>query len=1652
MKSYLLLLILVASCFTETALSQVFQSTGSSSAINGESCGFDYIHQQNMQSDSVYSRRTHEFNEALKNLSLPMKVVQTSYKIPVVVHVMSDATALTAITDDEIVNAIKALNEHYRNIPGTIGGGGNGVDMEIEFALAVRDPNDNCTNGIVRYDLSWNSTYTTSGVKLTGTGLDDVTMKSYSVWDQTKYYNIWLVSEIDNNNGGSNTQGYANFASAHGYPSDGTVILASKFKNYSSTVIVHEMGHALNLYHSFEGDASGTTCPVNADCTADGDLLCDTPPHIRSSSNCVVGTNACDGGSSTELFIYNYMDYSSDACRNEYTIGQKTRAIAALTTSRASFLESNGNLSLVPPAIASIDYTSTSSGGCTGTTIQFFDKSSCIPNNLLDTTSWPGVTFNWTFTNNSGTTYVSTLQNPIITFAALGTYDVTLSITNDHGTSSMTQQGFIVIIPPAGAAICNSTSTYTGTLSYGIFGVTLGTLNHTSGSTLDDNTSGLTANGYADISCSEITLLNPNTTYEIGIKGTSNVSLFENFKAYIDYNNDGDFVDVGEEIASWNNITGSASVLTANFTTSATPTYNSLLRLRVISARSTETITPCFVGSRGQCHDFGIYFSNKTAAVSIAAAPSTTISYGTNVTVSATPTNGGASPQYAWYLNGVLQSGQTGSTYVNSTLVDGDQVNCEMTSNLNGVIGSPVNSNVLTFSVTGPPITDFYAQDTVVCTGTAMQFFDSSLLSPTSWNWSFPGGSPSTSNVQNPVITYSTPGTYSVSLITGNTFGTGSNLNQTSYITAYTEPGAPCTAFVRTNTPILGNGIGIKKVKLGSINSETSNIDGVFQSFVCTKRTELKIDTTYTLEVGVSPIYSQWVRVYIDYNNNNSFLDANELVYSNNAAIGTVSTSIATPTSATLNTLLRMRVITDYLGSSTAGPCKSPLDWGQVEDYGVIMKYNCNLPAIPGAITGTTTLCSGSTGIVYSVNAVSGATSYNWTVPAGATITSGQGTTTITVNFGSNSGNIGVSSVKSCGSSAESVLAVTVNSVPVSPVSISGSSTICSGSSGHVYNISAVPGATSYTWSVPSGSTITAGQGTTSATVSFGSTSGNVSVLASNSCGNSALTNKVITVNTVPATPSAISGSVNVCAGTTGNSYSVPAVSGATSYTWSVPSGATISSGQGTPSVTVIFGSTSGNVSVTASNACGTSPASTTAINVYSVPSTPGSISGTIAVCSGSTGNVYSISDVPQATSYTWSVPPGASITAGQGTTSATYTAPVNGTGNIISGSLSVTASNGCGTSSAASIAIELNPVVPIPVVTVTNNCGSSILETNGSNLLWSTGESTSSITVTSAGTYSVTQSIGGCASSDGFGDAVPLQVPSVPVVGVQDNCGYTLLSTSGNALLWSTGETTASISVTAAGVYTVTETLGTCTSLPGSGIASPLTIPPAPMVTVVDNCGSSVLSATGTALNWSTGATTSSITVSSAGTYTVTQTSQGCISANAEGIANPLQNPVVTFSPLSDVCINTPSFFLSGGTPAGGNYSGTGVNSNIFDPSVAGYGTYIITYLYIDVNGCSAEAQQPITVGCAGETEHSLLHAVLYPNPGNGLINVKVSGSQINLIKVYDATGKLVFIEPLKNFENEHIIDLRGFSKGFYLIELNGSERHFRQCYVISE
>ncbi|MBK7095055.1 MAG: T9SS type A sorting domain-containing protein [Saprospiraceae bacterium] len=352
------------------------------------------------------------------------------------------------------------------------------------------------------------------------------------------------------------------------------------------------------------------------------------------------------------------------------------------------------------------------------------------------------------------------------------------------------------------------------------------------------------------------------------------------------------------------------------------------------------------------------------------------------------------------------------------------------------------------------------------------------------------------------------------------------------------------------------------------------------------------------------------------------------------------------------------------------------------------------IPSQPSSISGNSAPCEETTGLVYSVTNVPGVT-YLWAVPTDWTITSGQGTYSITVTAGFDWGNITVTPSNDCGNGPSRTLAVSTQVIPDQPSAISGNDNPCQGATGLIYSVYEESYVV-YTWTVPSGWTITAGQNTSSITVIVGTSSGNIIVILSNDCGDGTANSLAVTTQTVPEQPSTITGSTNPCQGTTGLVYSVTDVPGVI-FSWDVPGDWIITSGTEENTITVTAGTASGNITVIPFNECGEGPAQTLAVIVQLIPAQPSAITGNNNPCQGTTGLSYSVTDVSGVT-YFWTVPTGWTITAGQNTNSITVTA------GTASGNITVTPSNTCGNGTANSLAVTTQTVPAQPSAITGNN------------------------------------------------------------------------------------------------------------------------------------------------------------------------------------------------------------------------------------------------------------------------------------------------------------------------------------------------------------
>jgi hypothetical protein len=498
----------------------------------------------------------------------------------------------------------------------------------------------------------------------------------------------------------------------------------------------------------------------------------------------------------------------------------------------------------------------------------------------------------------------------------------------------------------------------------------------------------------------------------------------------------------------------------------------------------------------------------------------------------------------------------------------------------------------------------------------------------------------------------------------------------------------------------------------------------------------------------------------------------------------------------------------------------------------VLFSTGCSAPIAPGSITGNTTVCGGSTGNVYSVSQVPFATSYNWFVPAGATITAGQGTLSITVTMGSNNGSVYVQAANGCGGGPFSFLNITVNPQPTPTVS--GPATACQGL---IQTYTTQSGMSAYTWTVSAGGSIQSGAGTNSITVKWNSAGAqNVSVNYSNANGCRAASPTVYNVTVNAASTPTITGTNSLCVYS--GYYTYFTEPGYTGYNWTVSSGGQITAGQSTNSIQVLWigaGPQTVGVNYTNSLGCGAVTPTQYPVTVNSQPAGAGAITGPSTVCAGAQGVSYSTSSVAGATAYAWSLPQGFNIVSGAGTNSIT----VNIDPSAASGSILVAGTNLCGAGSPTSLPVTVTSL-PAAAGAIT---GSAQVCANSQNVAYSvpaitgasgynwtlptgatiaSGANTNSITVNFAGTGGSITVFG--TNSCGSGTASPAYAvtvnPKPPTPAVTVN-GYVLTSSAASGNQWYhdgtaiQGATSATYTVPATepGYYWVKVTLLGCTS-----------------------------------------------------------------------------------------------------------------------------------------------------------------------------------------------------------------------------------------------
>ena len=510
-----------------------------------------------------------------------------------------------------------------------------------------------------------------------------------------------------------------------------------------------------------------------------------------------------------------------------------------------------------------------------------------------------------------------------------------------------------------------------------------------------------------------------------------------------------------------------------------------------------------------------------------------------------------------------------------------------------------------------------------------------------------------------------------------------------------------------------------------------------------------------------------------------------------------------------------------------------------------------------------------------------------------------------------------------------------------------------------------------------------------------------------------------VTVSSPPATPSVTAGGpLTFCQGGT---VTLIAPAGF-SYLWS--------NGAATRSISP---DTSGVFTVkTIANGCTSAASTATTVTVKALPATPViTPGGSLTICQG--GSV--LLSAPAGYTYKWS--------NGATSQNLTATTPGNYSVQVISG--------GCTSSASAAVAVVVTPLPATPSITPSGPihiCGGDSVVLSapaGYTYLWSTGDTTRTVTSRFGGAYRVRVLANGCTSAQSAIVTVSATIMSQPVVspsGPQSICAgktLTLTAPAGfSGYLWSNGATGQSITVSTPDSFNVRAISGACTSSASAAVQVTVTpLPAIPIITpsgpVTFCSGDSVLltAPAGFGYLWSNGAVGQSIVARNSGTYTVQTLAGGCTSAASASVA-------VTVNSLP----GTPVISFAGGQLHAGItgtsfawYFNTNLLPALTGSSIPSQGNGVYTVKVTDANGCTSAMSAPYLITGLAVSGHSLPLQVV-PNPAGNYFRI-IGLTGVQPFELYNLPGQKVHSGTA---DTDARIDLSHLSPGVYAVRIAGS------------
>lgn len=388
-------------------------------------------------------------------------------------------------------------------------------------------------------------------------------------------------------------------------------------------------------------------------------------------------------------------------------------------------------------------------------------------------------------------------------------------------------------------------------------------------------------------------------------------------------------------------------------------------------------------------------------------------------------------------------------------------------------------------------------------------------------------------------------------------------------------------------------------------------------------------------------------------------------------------------------------------------------------------------------------------------------------------------------------------------------------------------------------------------------------------------------------------------------------------------------------------------------------------------------------------------------------------------------------------------------------------ASGTCETSPRQAVVAAIRPIPSVNIGNDTTICPGVSYTLNatttgtGVSYAWNTGATTPTLTVNTAGTYSVAVTVNSCTGSDAR-TITPGIVPVSVLPAVTDLCsGNTATLNAGNAgstYMWTPGSnTTQTINVTAGGTYTaqIKSVDGCVISSSTNVMIRPLPVPALGNDTSICEGDHITLDAgnPGYAYLWNTGATTQTIAASDSGTYLVTVTTPyNCVHKEDKHIAY-LPSPraegfnfvplfyedlgKVKFTPLNPTHVNSYEWNFGDGSAPVTQMSPTHVYT--------GTGQYNVTLKVF--NNCSSfSISQDIHVDLVtgittlGKEQADVL---LYPNPATGQLTISNKSSvKMQEVTVFNTLGAVIYHHRADNVQ-QHQLSVSGMATGIYSVRI---------------